>query len=221
VLEVYVLEKIYTDPSDPNTSILGRKPLEGATLQIKLGNKTREVAINKEGKIRIDLQENAEYDFFATAEGYLNNTARFSSKGLGKDPKRPTQLYEVEIVLDRIFANKEIVLNNIYYDFDEWFIRTDAQPTLNELAELLVLNPDIRIELGSHTDCRGQDRYNETLSQRRAQAAVDYLISKEIDSIRLQAKGFGESVPADDCLCSRCSEEQHQNNRRTTFRILE
>jgi outer membrane protein OmpA-like peptidoglycan-associated protein len=124
-------------------------------------------------------------------------------------------------VLERIFVDKEIRLENIYYDFDQWFIRDDAKPTLDELANLLKINPAVRIQLGSHTDCRGSDAYNEQLSQRRAQSAVDYLIAQGIDPVRLEARGYGESVPANDCLCARCTEDEHQYNRRTTFKIVE
>ena len=75
--------------------------------------------------------------------------------------------------------------------------------------------------MGSHTDCRGNDGYNQQLSQRRAQSAVDYLIAQGIDAARLQALGYGEEEPEIDCLCSRCSEDEHQSNRRTTFKIIE
>jgi outer membrane protein OmpA-like peptidoglycan-associated protein len=130
-------------------------------------------------------------------------------------------VFEVEIVLDKIFRNKEIVLNNIYYDYDKWDIRPDAEPTLNKLAEVLLQNPGIKIQLGSHTDCRGNDGYNQELSQRRAQSAVEYLISKGIKEERLTAKGYGESQPAATCACARCTESEHQTNRRTTFIVLE
>jgi len=112
-------------------------------------------------------------------------------------------------------------LKNIYYDYDQWNIRRDAQPTLNELAKTLLENPKIRIQMASHTDCRGKANYNQTLSQRRAQSAVDYIISKGVKSERLQAKGFGKSSPEVDCLCSRCSEIDHQANRRTTFSVID
>ena len=75
--------------------------------------------------------------------------------------------------------------------------------------------------MGSHTDCRGNNRYNEDLSQRRAESAVQYLISKGIASERLIAKGYGEEELKVDCICARCTEEDHQENRRTTFKILE
>lgn len=221
LLDVYVLEKIYADPTDPNSKVLGRRPLPGTELTISLGDEERSVTIDEEGKIRLELQDDALYNFFASKENYLVNEASFDASGLGKDPRRPEQLYELEIVLDKIFLDKEITLENIYYDFNEWYIRDDAQPTLNELSTILQRNPDIRIQLGSHTDCRGQDRYNETLSQRRAQSAVDYLIAQGIDASRLEAVGYGENEPAVDCICSRCSEDEHQANRRTTFKILQ
>ena len=93
--------------------------------------------------------------------------------------------------------------------------------TLNELAETLLQNPEIRIELASHTDCRGNARYNEDLSQRRAQSAVNYLISKGVAAERLGAKGYGENQLSVDCVCARCTEKEHQANRRTTFKIIE
>jgi peptidoglycan-associated lipoprotein len=139
-----------------------------------------------------------------------------------RDPANPVQTYEVEIVLDKIFRDREIVLENIYYDYDKWDIRPDAEPTLNRLADVLRQNPDIRIQLGSHTDCRGNDNYNQELSQKRAQSAVNYLIGKgHIDPNRLSAIGYGETQPAVGCVCTRCTEAEHQANRRTTFRIVE
>lgn len=219
-LDIYVVEKIYQEPGNPNSKVLGRRPLIGATLDIKLDKESRGVTIDEEGKVRLTLRDNSVYGFFASKEEYLNNDARFSSVGLGLDPNNPEQIYEVEIVLEQIFLDQEIVLENIYYDFDESFIRNDAKPTLNELADVLRKNPEISIQLGSHTDCRGPDGYNQTLSRDRAQAAVDYLIENGIEAFRLAAVGYGESKPEADCLCSRCDEDQHQQNRRTTFKIL-
>jgi outer membrane protein OmpA-like peptidoglycan-associated protein len=92
---------------------------------------------------------------------------------------------------------------------------------LDQLTKILQQNPGIRIELGSHTDCRGNDGYNLNLSQQRAQAAVDYLIGNGIAPDRLSARGYGETQPAVVCDCNRCTEAEHQSNRRTTFKILE
>ena len=85
---------------------------------------------------------------------------------------------------------------------------------------MLEKNPNIKIELASHTDCRGKDAYNETLSQKRAESVVKYLIGKGIDANRLTAKGYGETMPIEKCDCETCTEEQHQKNRRTTFKIV-
>ena len=190
-------------------------------MQILVNGKSETVKVGPNGLFEVELAEDADYTFFASNEGYLTNDERFSTKGIAKDPKEPNREFEVEVVLDKIFKDREIVLDNIYYEFDKAFIRNDAKPALNELADLLSQNPTIKIELASHTDCRGQANYNQDLSARRAQSAVEYLVSAGIASDRLSSKGYGKSSPAVDCLCSRCSEEEHQSNRRTTFKIID
>ena len=119
------------------------------------------------------------------------------------------------------FKNKEIILENIFYDYDEWAIRDDAKPSLDELSAIMKSNPSIRIQLSSHTDCRGTTEYNQELSEKRAQSAVEYLVSVGIPARRLEAQGFGESNPSVICECDSCTEEQHQKNRRTTFKIID
>ncbi len=221
ILEGYVLEKILSDPTDPNSTVLGRRPLDGAAVEISFSGKKQRVTVKEDGFFRLELAENTDYSFAASRENYLSNSARFSTVGIARDPNNPEQTFELEIVLDKIFRNREIVLENIYYDYDKWDIRPDAEPTLNSLADVLRQNPDIRIQLGSHTDCRGKDDYNENLSQKRAQSAVNYLIGKGIDATRLAAIGYGETQPAASCACNRCTESEHQANRRTTFKIVE
>ncbi len=220
-LEGYVLEKILTNPADPNSKVLGRRPLAGAAVVADFGKKKQNFTVGEDGFFTMELTENMDYTFSATLKDYLANSTKFSTKGIAKDPKNPVQVFEVEIELDRIYRDQEIVLENIYYDYDKWDIRPDAEPTLTRLADVLKQNPGIRIQLGSHTDCRGNDNYNQDLSQKRAQSAVNYLIVKGIDGARLTAVGYGESQPADDCVCSRCTEVEHQTNRRTTFKIVE
>lgn len=221
ILEGYVLEKILSDPNDPNSTMLGRRPLSGAAVQADFGGKKQNFTTKDDGFFKMELSENTDYQFNASLAGYLANNARFSTKGIAKDPNNPVQTFEVEIVLDKIYKNREIVLENIYYDYDKWNIRPDAEPTLNRLADILRQNPDIRIQLGSHTDCRGNDDYNQSLSQKRAQSAVNYLISKGIEASRLSAVGYGESQPAVSCACAKCTEAEHQTNRRTTFKVVE
>ncbi|MDC0231623.1 OmpA family protein, partial [Aureispira] len=114
-----------------------------------------------------------------------------------------------------------ITLENIYYDYDDDKIRDDAKKPLDSLTVILKRNPNLNIQLSSHTDCRGANGYNEKLSQRRAESAVQYLIQNGINPDRLKAKGYGENKHAIDCKCQDCSDIEHQQNRRTTFLILE
>ena len=221
VLDVYVVEKIYADPDNPDSRVLGRRPVPNATIVASIGEQSRTVNANAEGQLSLVLTDDQQYNFRAEREGYLAAEGRFSSRNLPRDPDAPEQRYELELELDRIFLNREIVLDNIYYDLDESFIRDDAKPTLDGLAALLKRNPEISIELGSHTDCRGRDAYNQRLSEDRARAAVTYLTEQGIAPERLTARGYGEEQPLADCLCERCSEAEHQRNRRTSFRVVE
>ncbi len=95
-------------------------------------------------------------------------------------------------------------------------IRPDAAVRLDTLVQTLVDNPKISIELSSHTDQRGKDAYNLKLSQQRAQAAVDYIVSKGIDKARITAKGYGETRPI---VLKPTTEEEYQRNRRTEFKV--
>jgi outer membrane protein OmpA-like peptidoglycan-associated protein len=132
--------------------------------------------------------------------------------------KMGTLLSNIE--LEKARLDKRITLRNIYYDYDKWDIRKDAAKELDKVVTLLRDNPGMSIELGSHTDSRGRDVYNDTLSQRRAEAAVAYIIGKGIDKERISAKGYGESQLTNRCNNNaKCSEEEHQLNRRTELRI--
>lgn len=219
-LDVFVLEKILKDPSDPNSKVLARKPLVNASLDLNDKENPQHFDIINGENFSIKIEANKNYNFSASSTGFLNATANFSSIGILPAPGKD-QRFELDIVLDKIFKNKEIILENIYYDFDKWDIRQDAIPTLNKLTGILKSNPDIKIQLSSHTDCRGTSSYNENLSQKRAQSVVDYLISQGIAPERLNAVGYGESKPAINCECNKCTEEEYQTNRRTSFTILE
>jgi outer membrane protein OmpA-like peptidoglycan-associated protein len=120
---------------------------------------------------------------------------------------------------------KKYVLNPIYFDLDKSDIRPDAARELDKIVELLNVCEDMRMEIGSHTDCRHSYSYNEALSQRRAQATLAYIKPRIKNPGRLTAVGYGERKLAVDCPCeptneSSCSEELHQLNRRTEFKVL-
>lgn len=144
------------------------------------------------------------------APGVVDNLAAGHAEG--------TLLANIE--LDRAKIDKRIQIQNIYYDYDKWDIRADAAERLDQVVTLMKDNPGISVELGSHTDSRGNDAYNLTLSQRRAAAAVAYIVSEGVDSSHISARGYGESQLVNRCKNGvECSEEQHQQNRRTELRI--
>jgi len=126
------------------------------------------------------------------------------------------------VELTPIVEDAAIVLENILYDLNKSEIRSSAALELDKLVQLLVDNPQINIELRSHTDSQAGADYNISLSQRRAQAAVDYIVSKGIPRNRLVAKGYGESQLINGCTNDvTCTDEQHQENRRTEFKVTE
>ena len=125
------------------------------------------------------------------------------------------------IDLDSIAVGKKFIIPNIYYDFDKSNIRADAAPILNKLATFLKDNPSVKVELGAHTDTRGTDAYNLTLSDRRAAAAVEYLVEKcGINKDNITSKGYGETELINGCVNgANCAENEHQMNRRTELKI--
>ena len=129
------------------------------------------------------------------------------------------------VINDTIYMKKLEVgevykIDNIYYDYNKATIRSDAKPSLDQLIRLLNEYPNMKIQINSHTDCRGSDAYNIKLSQNRASAVVKYLVERGIAIERLKAKGFGETSPVSNCDCLKCTEEQYQENRRTEFQII-
>jgi len=169
------------------------------------------------GTFEFVLDRDFDYHIFATKAGYHPDSAAVSTVGITK-----SDTLHVALLLDPKFTvDQRIELENIYYDFDKHNIRPDAAAILDELVRTLRDNPTLKIELSSHTDSRGSDAYNLALSQRRAQAAVDYLVTRGIERDRMVAKGYGETRLVNDCGNGvPCSREQHQANRRTEVTVL-
>lgn len=154
---------------------------------------------------------------------YLKTRTEYTTFGKSVPQEELTKLVtnvtlDTLLVLEKKEVDKIIVLENIYYDLDKWNIRDDAALELDKLVTMLTDNPEIKIELSSHTDSRAPDQYNIELSQRRAKSAVQYLVSQGIDPARLTAKGYGETKLI---IENAETEEEHQVNRRTEFKILE
>lgn len=125
-----------------------------------------------------------------------------------------------DLLLDKLVENKTFSIENIFYNFDKYNIREDAGPELDKLVKIMNENA-ITVELGSHTDCRGSFEYNDKLSQKRAESAVNYIINQGIDKNRITAKGYGERQLTNKCSDGiECSPEEHQANRRTEIKII-
>ena len=108
----------------------------------------------------------------------------------------------------------------IYFDYDLWYIRKESKPILNRVIEIMKKYPDMVVEIGSHTDNRGNDNYNRNLSTNRAESTRAYFINQGIVEKRIIAKGYGETVQIIKCEPSEsCTEEQHELNRRSEFVI--
>jgi len=202
--------------NDPNKAIIGKNKLKGALVEFSSSSPNFDIKSDGNGRFLLDVDA-LNYKIRGTKKDYLSYEMNLDLSGVALD--RDTTI-NIEIPLEKIMYNKEIVIDNIYYDYEKWDIRDDAKPALDTLKNILVKNPSIKIQLGSHTDCRGEFDYNSELSQKRAQSAVDYLAQLGIQKSRLIAKGYGELKPSIECECTECTEEQHQINRRTTFTIL-
>jgi peptidoglycan-associated lipoprotein len=201
---------------------------DGSNLQTETGTS---------GDFKFNLKPDVDYIFLASKNGYLNGKEKETTKGQEKSRE-----FMATILLTPI--DKPIELPNIFYDFNKWDLRPESMVSLDKLVETLNDNPNVTIELMSHTDSRDTEEYNLALSQKRAQSVVQYLIEKGIDPERLTAKGYGESEPkvvdasvvnqasflkigitlSDQYINSLPNDEMkeiaHQINRRTEFKVL-
>ncbi len=224
-VEIYLAGKTkeieYKDSNDPNSGIIGKGNLDECYITISDGQDSENIYSDDNGQFIVQLKKGKDYSIKASKVGYLNAFEKVSTKNLNVEKGKLSTTINIELVLNRIFANVEIRLENIYYNFNKSDIRSDAEPTLDSLSQLLIQNPQINIQLSSHTDCRGDDEYNLILSQKRAESAVAYMSRKGVSKSRMTAKGYGVTALSINCNCDDCTEEEHQVNRRTTFKILE
>ncbi|MDR3093563.1 MAG: OmpA family protein [Bacteroidales bacterium] len=198
---------------------------------------TNEMPVGIDGTFKTGMKPNTDYVFIASRKGYLNGKERETTKGLDKSK-------EFKITIPLASIENPIELTNIFYDYAKWDLRPESMVALDKLVEVLIDNPNITIELGSHTDSRGSAEDNQLLSQRRAQSVVNYLIEKGIAADRLTPKGYGEALPkvVDEPMVKQYpflrrgtklteeyinslrnqtdQENAHQQNRRSEFRVL-
>ncbi|PKD19239.1 flagellar motor protein MotB [Salegentibacter salinarum] len=199
------------------TDVINGNPIAQAT--IRLFNKNnQEIAFlesDEDGNYQTAVNRNVDIPLEAKQIEYKNFNDTLDTRNMDGSEE---MIYDIEL---QPVADVEYLaeINNIYFDFDKSNIRPDAAEELDKLAEIMKKEyPDLVIEIGSHTDKRGSDNYNEALAERRAEATRDYLIAEGISGERIQKRAFGERKPAIDC--DRCSSEQHQLNRRSMFNVV-
>lgn len=215
----YMTRKDSTREILPNTkvSLLGE---DGEVMQ--------DFVTGNDGKFLFRVYENENYSLLGETDGFITKRQPYTTKGKSVPLESLKELItnitlDTILVLDRKERNKIFVLENIYFDYNESYIRADAAKELDKLVTLLNDNTDLKIEMGSHTDSVASEAYNIELSQRRAESTVNYLIRNGIDPARLVAKGYGESKPIARNTNPDGTDNPagRQRNRRTEFKILE
>ena len=214
------------------------EPVPNAVIRI-VGNdgSNQKTAAKPDGSFRFDLQRGVKYAMMASADGYLNARQEFESDTTEEDAE-----YNVDFILAATF--KAQIVENIFYDFDKAVLRDESKLALDSLVLLLKDHPNIVVEMAAHTDRIGSDKYNQGLSQRRAQSVVDYLIENGIPKERLRPAGYGKSRPKtvtrrihsqypqfeegvtlnEEYIKTLSKEDQQaadQINRRTEFQVID
>ncbi len=198
-----------------------REGIENA--QINVFNKTYNLrnayTSNLKGAFSFALDPDCIYDFEISKDGYFTkNESQISTYG---KRKTETIYHEIVLALRNLKMGSSFVLNDIYYDLNKWNLRSHSKLELDKVVKYLKDNPHITVELGSHTDSRASETYNLNLSQKRAKSAVNYIISKGIKKNRISAKGYGETKLKNHCKDGvKCTEEEHQENRRTEIKVI-
>ena len=199
------------------TDAVNDRPIAKATIRL-FDENNEQIAFlqsDEDGNYKTTVNRNMEIPLEAKQIEYKNYSATLNTQNM-----EDSEEMEYNIALQPV-ADVEYLaeIENIYFDFDKSNIRPDAAKELDKLVKLMRDEyPDLVIEIGSHTDKRGSEAYNEVLAERRAQATRDYLIAKGIDANRIKEQGYGERKPAIEC--DRCSKEQHQLNRRSMFSVI-
>ncbi len=175
-----------------------------------------------EGDFKFGVEGGTNYELIGEKQGYFTTRLPFTTIGKTIPQEELTKMvtdttFKTKLVLNKIVIDKAIVLENIYYEFDQSFITDAAATELDKLVNIMKDNPQISIELSSHTDAQGDNAYNQALSQRRANSAVQYLVESGIDPGRITAKGYGEEQLI---IKNALNDEQHEINRRTEFKVV-
>lgn len=196
------------------------EPLENVDVSLRnlTDEETSDLITAKDGKFNFPLDWDKEYELRGEKPRYfLQEPVTISTMDLQKP-----QTIDTIIEMYKLEPEAVIELDNIYFDLDKWNIRSDAKVVLDKLVDLMEKYPAMTIQMRSHTDSRATDTYNKWLSFKRAESSANYVISQGIDPSRIRAKGFGETQLVNECKDGvDCSEEKHQQNRRTEFKVID
>lgn len=194
-----------------------RKLLPEASVTIRDYEKDWDTTLitNQDGMVTLKVERNVIFWAHGSKRGFIDTDISFNTSN------ENDKIIDLELALPPIKKGEKFKLENIFYDLNKSTLRPESKSSLDKLAEFII-NNDLKIELSAHTDSRGSNSYNQRLSQARAQSCVDYLISKGVRKDRILAKGYGETMLVNKCKDGvQCTEEEHQENRRTEVRILE
>ncbi len=215
------------DYADRNFIVKGRAfecntttPIAG--INVVLENK--DLAVKKstvtdaQGNFMLNLPETGTYELYGRKEDYFSQIEQVSAS----DYQRDKNLFvKLEMCAEKADCGKGLGLKNILFDLDKYVIKDAAKPELNRLVRFMIDNPTVKVEVGSHTDCRSSHAYNKKLSQNRANASVDYVVSQGIDRSRISGKGYGETQLLNRCADGvNCSEDEYAINRRTEMKVI-
>ncbi|MDG1333385.1 MAG: OmpA family protein [Crocinitomicaceae bacterium] len=194
-----------------------RNVIPGATATISNYNTGWDTTLitNDEGMVTIKVDRNIVFWAHGAKKGFVDGDISFNTSN--EDGK----IIDLELELPKIKKGEKFKLENIFYDLNKSTLRPESMASLDRLADFLLKN-DLKIELSAHTDARGSRSYNQRLSQARAQSCVDYLLKKGVPAAGIKAKGYGETDLVNHCKDGvTCTEDEHQENRRTEVKILE
>ncbi|HLP22200.1 MAG TPA: OmpA family protein, partial [Chitinophagales bacterium] len=215
----FFLTPVYLTVKGRIIDVDNNQPIAGATVVLTAADGTTDTTTtNANGEYSFMLDQDKDYKLNVLNQGYFGDSKKLTTQGekYTKEFSKGTG-YNYDFAIKKI-PKTEIKIDNIYYDLDSFVLREESKPSLDKLVKILEDTPDAFVQINSHTDERGKLEYNTKLSENRAKSVVDYLVSKGINPTHLTAKGFGFSDPV---IKGAKTEEEHQQNRRTAFQVIQ
>jgi len=199
------------------------EPLFGSILTVFRNNKIIEtLKLEDKNSINLNLECKSEYNLKIQLDKFDTQAISFQTSNIYNDSLAKTIILTPSIEFVNVSGEKFINTNTIYFDLDTDKIRTDAAIEINKVIAYLIKFPNAKVDVKSHTDSRAPDNYNLELSNKRANSVINYIISNGISASRVSGKGYGETQLLNNCANGvKCTELEHQINRRTEFLIIE